>query len=164
MNLPFLPGFLRLVPTSLLVYFLFQVIEGLQYKVLHHHTQNVSYGLHRQQHLHSLFHCNRKPFPCILDLHPSWVDLVGGHGRAVSVSPYICLSSLSIPKHLQMFILIALTVAKKTVLLNCKDKTKLSINHWLKHANLEKLTSIINHLNLIPFHNTWSPFLQYIQS
>lgn len=164
MNLPFLPCLLRLVPTSLLVYFLFHVIEGL-----HHHTQNVSYGLHRQQHLLSLSHCNRKPFPCILDLQPSWADLVGGHGRAVStsVSPCICLSSLSIPKHLQMFILIALTVAKKTALLNCKDKTKLSINHWLKlltdHANLEKLTSTVKD-NLIPFHNTWSPFLQYIQS
>ncbi len=42
-------------------------------------------------------------------------------------------------------ILIALTVAKKTTLLNCKDRTKLSINHWLNlwtaRANPEQLTS-----------------------
>ena len=65
--------------------------------------------------------------------------------------------------HLQTFILIALTVAKKIILnlLNCKDRTKLSTNHWLNlltgHANLEKLTSALKD-DLIPFHNTWSPF------
>ena len=77
------------------------------------------------------------------------------------------LSALSIPQHLQTFILIALTLAKKTILLNWKDRNKLSVSHWLNlltdHSNLEQLTSTVKD-NLTTFNNTWSPFLQYIQS
>lgn len=94
-----------------------------------------------------------------------WSEVMGKLSEilhlSIPLSPYISLlgdlSSLTIPQHLQTFILIALTVTKKTVLLNWKDRTKAVL---LKdQSNLEELTSTLKD-NLIPFQNTWSPFLQ----
>lgn len=72
-------------------------------------------------------------------------------------------------QHLQTFILMAITVAKKTSLLNWEGRTKWSTNHRLNHltdqANLDKLSSNLNdNINSWHLNNTWSPSLQYIQS
>ena len=74
-----------------------------------------------------------------------------------SISQLGDLSSLAIPQHIQTFILIAVTVAKKTILLNWKEW----FNLLTDHSNLEKLTSALND-NMTLFLNTWSPFLQFI--
>lgn len=62
--------------------------------------------------------------------------------------------------------LISLTINKKTILLNWKDRTKISTTHWLNlltdHSNQEKLTASLKN-NIKSFENIWSPFLQYLR-
>ena len=104
-----------------------------------------------------------------------WEEVTGELGKIINtllpLSPSFALlgdlSSTTISHPLQTFILVALTVAKKTILLNWKDRTKISKYHWLNllsdHANLEKLTHSHKD-NITTFHETWSPFLLYIQN
>lgn len=114
------------------------------------------YENRHQQHLHKVHHCNTQTFSFILALHTSWEVLVGGHGKAVQPHHSCPLLHLSFrwslltynPTTSLSFHLEILTVAKITVLLNWKDRTKLSINHWLNLAqhtrpNQERLMSTL---------------------
>lgn len=81
-----------------------------------------------------------------------WQEVINRLSTTLDLSFPLC-SIVSLPDglfipqttlQLTPFGLIAITIAKKTVLVNWKDKTLLSINHWLymlTGRNLEKLTA-----------------------
>lgn len=113
--------------------------------------------------IHAFWHCP--------PIHNFWSRGMNRLSQMLSLSiptsPSIALlgdlSSLHIPKQHTSFVLISITIAKKTILLNWKDRTKLFITHWLNlftdHSNLEKLTATLKN-NITSHENTWSPFLQ----
>ena len=156
-------------------------IQLIQYKVLHR-THITTHKLHCMgfsqnntcslcpnsvdNYIHALWHCP--------PIHNFWSEVTNRLSEMLSLSiptsPTIALlgdlSSLHISKQHISFLLTSLTIAKKTILLNWKDRTKISVTHWLNlltdHSNLEKLTATLKN-NITVYDNTWSPFLQYIQ-
>ena len=81
-------------------------------------------------------------------------------------SPQLCLlgdiSVINIPNRYKNSLLISLTVAKKTILLNWKSKNSININHWTnllsECISMEKITAH-NKNNITVFMERWSPFL-----
>ena len=154
----------------------------IQYKTLHR-TYITASKLHRMGFSHSdkCQHC-----PALTDnyYHAFWncpptqqfwsevMDRLSEIlGLVIPLCPIVALlndlSSLSAPNHRKSFIFISLTSAKKLILLKWKDRTKISIKHWLNllmdHCNLERLTANFKN-NTKSFKETWSQFLQYIES
>ena len=82
-------------------------------------------------------------------------------------SPNLCLIgdlSLTALPHMQVQpTLAALTIAKKTILVNWKDKKALNITHWLnlltEHISLEKISATRKN-QLVSFTEKWSPFIR----
>ncbi len=114
------------------------------------------------------------PPPCPLALHRSWMVLIRGHGKAIQhPQPEHPVHS---PVRRPLFSHNLKT--SPNIHINCIDcgqeksftqleRQKLSVSHWYnlltKLSNFEKLTPTLND-NMLPFHNTWFPFLQFIQS
>lgn len=81
-------------------------------------------------------------------------------------SPNLCLigdlTTTTLPDALIQPTLAALTIAKKTILVNWKDKKALNINHWLniltEHISLEKISATqkktigILHRKMVPIY------------
>ena len=82
-------------------------------------------------------------------------------------SPNLCLigdiSSTAISNTQVQPTLAALSIAKKTILVNWKDKKALNITHWLnlltEHISFEKI-SATRKKQLVSFTKKWSPFIR----
>lgn len=157
-------------------------LQLIQYKILHriHITKHKKHimGLTDnntcthcptkiEDHYHALWLCT--------PVTQFWSEIMRILSRILHLSilpvPAVCLlgdlSSLSLPTQSHKFLLIAITLAKKTILTNWKDKTKISLNHWLNllsnHCTLEKLTATLKNTTA-SFETTWSEFLAFIQT
>lgn len=103
-----------------------------------------------------------------------WVEVINCLSEILNLDIPLCpviallnnTTSLGVSKHLKSFISIALTLAKKTILINWKNRTEISKTQWLAfvtdYSNLEKLTSSLKNKIKI-YEDTWTPFLQYLK-
>ena len=87
-------------------------------------------------------------------------------GCRIPQSPNLCLigdlTTTTLPDIQYQPTLAALAIAKKTILVNWKDKKALNITHWLnllaEHISLEKI-SATKKKQLASFTEKWSPFI-----
>lgn len=111
----------------------------IQYKVLHrtHITTHKFYHMGFSQ-SNTCLHCSTSidnyfhAFCLCPRIQNIWSEILGRLSRmcSITICPIIALlcdlSTLHMPSHHRPFILILLTIAKKTILLNWKDRTKVS--------------------------------------
>ena len=155
----------------------------IQYKILHR-THLTNHKLFRMglspnntcpicttsidDYMHAMWHCP--------PIQAFWSEVVNRLSEILNfdlpIRPVVAifgdLSAIKTPlRNHESFILISLPLAKKAILLNWKDRSKISINHWLnllaEHSNLEKITAILKS-KIDVYESTWLPFLNYLQS
>lgn len=117
-------------------------IQMIQYKVIHR-THITSYKLQRMGYIKNIYiiiHTVQPPL-MINFMHCGGVRLFSHSGRSLlNANNPVCsiiallgdMSTLQISNHLKPFLLISGSIEKKHILLNWKNRTELSINHWLK--------------------------------
>ena len=91
-------------------------------------------------------------------------------GSHIPLSPSLCLlgdvSSLNFYSSKNKLLLVALTIAKKTILLNWKSRNSLNLAQWKnllsEYISLENLASPLNHT--VEHQDHWSPFLDFLHA
>lgn len=156
-------------------------LQMIQYKVLHriHITKHQMYrmGISKSNvcsycsgsidnYFHALWSCPH--------IHTYWTEVIKQLSGILQCKIPLCpnssllgdITSLEVNKKYKPFILIALTIAKKAILMNWKHRTKVNINQWLElltnHSDLEKLTASLQH-KMTTYYNIWSPWLEYLK-
>ncbi|XP_051807419.1 uncharacterized protein LOC127534961 isoform X1 [Acanthochromis polyacanthus] len=87
----------------------------------------------------------------------------------IPLSPSLCLlgdlTTTDLPRKQSQSLLVVLAIAKKTILVNWKNKQSLNINLWLNllinHISMEKI-SASNKNQLLNFIQTWSLYVNYL--
>lgn len=153
-------------------------LQLIQYKVLHrsHITQHKMYRMGfsdsnictqcaqntEDTYIHALWSCSPvQQFWSSVTLKMSSIL-----GFRIPLTPTLCLlgdlSVLDLPKTESQPILVALAIAKKTILVHWKDKHTLNVNHWqnllIEHISLERISATRKNKSK-HFIDKWSTFL-----
>ena len=152
-------------------------LQLIQFKVLHR-SHTTQYKMHRMgfsqsdkctqctqnnsdSYFHALWLCS--PVQHFWSLVTQKLSLI--LDCRIPLTPNLCLigdlATISLPLHLSQSVLVALTIAKKTILMNWKNKQSLNISQWLnllsEFISLEKISATRkNQLTL--FTKRWSVF------
>jgi len=157
-------------------------LQLIQYKVLHrfhltgrklfkmgfssetcsHCTQNTP-----DTYLHAIWYCTsvKKFWENVTD---SLSDLMGCH---IPLSPFLCIlgdiSIINLNSTNSQLLLVALTIAKKTILMNWKLKNTIHITTWknllIEYISMENLSTSTQN-NTSELHPSWSSLFNFLQS